>query len=56
MLIETVNSIITTLFHSKKISQRADIYIEAQLSYLKALINILLMVTDGVLSFTDFTL
>jgi hypothetical protein len=56
MLIETVNSIITTLFHSKKISQRADIYIEARLSYLTALINIFLMVTDGVLSFTDFTL
>jgi hypothetical protein len=56
MLIETVNSIIMTLFHGKKISRRADIYIEARLSYLTALINILLVITDGVMSFADFTL
>jgi hypothetical protein len=45
-----------TLFHGKKISRRADIYIEARLSYLTALINILLVITDGVMSFADFTL
>lgn len=56
MLIETINSLVTVVFHSKKISQRVDTYIEARLAYMTALINILLRITDGVLSFADFTL
>ena len=56
MLIETVFSLLTTLFHAKKISQRAEQHIGARLAYLTALINILLGLTDGKLSFTDFTL
>lgn len=56
MVIETVFSLFTTLFHSKKISQRAQQYIGARLSYLTALLNILLDMTGGKLAFTDFTL
>jgi hypothetical protein len=56
MVIETIFSLVTTLFHAKKIRQRAEAYIEARLWYLTALINILLTITEGELSFTAFTL
>lgn len=56
MLIETLFSLFTTLFHAKKIRQRAEKYIEAHLWYLTALLNILLTITGGKLSFTTFTL
>jgi hypothetical protein len=56
MLVETVLSLFTTLFHAKKIRQRAEAYIEARLWYMTALLNILLTLTGGKLSFTGFTL
>jgi hypothetical protein len=54
MLIETIFSLFTTLFHTKKMRQRAKEHIEAHLGYLTATLNILLSITDGELSFTDF--
>jgi len=56
MLIETIFSLFTTLFHAKKMRQRVETHINGHLAYLTAALNILLTITEGVLSFTDFTL
>jgi hypothetical protein len=56
MVVETIFSLFTTLFHAKKISQRVEQHIGARLAYMTALLNILLTLTDGKLAFTDFTL
>lgn len=56
MLIETIFSLFTTLFHTKKMRQRVETHINGHLAYLTAALNLLLVITEGVLSFTDFTL
>ncbi len=42
--------------HSKKLYHREEQHLEARLGYLAALINVLLMLTGGVFSFTEFVL
>lgn len=56
MRIETLFRLLTTLFHAKNMRQRAPQHIQARLSYMSALVNILLSLSDGKLSFTQFTL
>jgi hypothetical protein len=55
-LIETLYSVVEGIFHSKKLYHRKDDYVTARLGYMAALVNCLLQITDGVLSFKDFVL
>ena len=54
--IETWFSVIEGLFQSKKLYHREANHLEARLGYIAALLNILLMITDSVFSFTQFVL
>lgn len=55
-LIESCFSIVDGLFHSKKLYHREEHHLEARLGYLAALLNILLLITNGVFSFTEFVI
>lgn len=55
-LIETLYSLIDGVFHSKKVYHRDATYLTARLGYMAALVNCLLHITNGVLSFKDFVL
>lgn len=57
MRIETFNSLVTVLFHAKKIRQRVATHIEARLAYIVTLANILQSLTNStILTWKDFTL
>jgi hypothetical protein len=55
-LIESCFSIVEGVFHSKKLYHREEHHLEAHLGYLAALFNVLLTITGGVFSFTEFVL
>jgi hypothetical protein len=55
-LIESCFSVIEGMFHGKKLYHREEHHLEARLGYLAALFNVLLMITGGVFSFTEFVL
>lgn len=55
-LIETLYSFVEGIFHGKKLYHRKDAYVTARLGYMAALVNCLLQITGGVLSFKDFIL
>lgn len=56
MLIERIFSVFTVLFHTKKMRQRTERHIKGHLAYLTVALNLLLILTEGALAFTDFTL
>jgi hypothetical protein len=57
MTIETTNSLFTTLWHAKKLTQRTRKHIEARLAYLVALVNLLALLCQQTgLTWKDFTL
>ncbi len=54
--VETVFSFVEGVCHSKKLYHREENHLEARLGYLAALLNVLLIITGGVFSFTEFVL
>jgi hypothetical protein len=54
--IETDFSFIEGVCHSKKLYHRDEKHLEARLGYIAALLNVLLVITGGVFSFTEFVL
>jgi hypothetical protein len=53
-LIESDFSVVEGIFHSKKLYHREGHHLEARLGYMAALLNVLLIITGGVFSFTEF--
>ena len=54
--IETDFSFIEGTCHSKKLYHREEKHLEGRLEYIAALLNVLLTITGGVFSFTEFVL
>ena len=54
--IESCFNVVDGVFHSKKVYHREENHLEARLEYIAALLNVLLMITDGGFSFTQFVL
>lgn len=54
--IESAFSFLDGTCHSKKVYHREAKHLEGRLGYLGALLNVLLIITQGVFSFTDFVL
>ncbi|GIV96612.1 MAG: hypothetical protein KatS3mg057_1269 [Herpetosiphonaceae bacterium] len=55
-LIETLFSFVEGISHGKKLYHRDATCLTAHLGYLAALVNCLLHITEGVLSFKEFVL
>ena len=55
-LIESDFSVVEGVCHSKKLYHREEQHLEARLGYIAALVNVLLMITKGIFSFTEFVL
>jgi hypothetical protein len=54
--VESDFSFVESVCHSKKLSHREEHHLESRLGYLAALLNVLLTITEGVFSFTEFVL
>lgn len=54
--IESDFGFIESVCHSKKLYHREEQHLESRLGYLAALLNVLLAITGGVFSFTEFVL
>jgi hypothetical protein len=54
--VESDFSFVEAVCHSKKLYHREEHHLEARLGYLAALLNVLLTITGGVFSFTEFVL
>ncbi len=54
--VESDFSFVEGTCHSKKLYHREETHLEARLGYLAALLNVLLAITGGVFSFTEFVL
>ena len=54
--VESDFSFVEGVCHSKKLYHREEHHLEARLGYLAALLNVLLTITGGVFSFTEFVL
>jgi len=54
--VESDFSFIEGICHSKKLYHRDEKHLEARLGYLAALLNVLLAITNGAFSFTEFVL
>jgi hypothetical protein len=55
-LIESDFSVVEGVFHSKKLYHREEHHLEARLGYMAALLNVLLIITGGIFSFTEFVI
>ena len=55
-LIESCFSVVTLVFDGKKLYHRDEHHLESRLGYMAALLNILLIITGGVFSFTEFVI
>ncbi len=54
--VESCFSVVDDRFHSKKLYHREEQHLEGRLGYMAALLNILLIITNGVFSFTEFVI